>query len=520
MRDDNDTGGRGRSRAWPGPQGGPQGQPPSSRRKRLSTGERVAAWLSVAVVTILVVAVLGLYIQYRSDWDSIKRIDITNLVGKQPPKLNDAENILLIGSDTRTDQGGVGGDAAGCNCSDTLMVLHLSPGLTGQRSAVVMSIPRDTMVPYYNCPANDGFPGQTENMDSFERINATLATGGPVCTFITVEQQTGIHLDHFIQLDFTGFENIINDIGGVYICLPFAVDDPGSGLDLSAGVHHVFGHEALAFWREREDVGEGSDLQRIQRDQYLMAALVQGMVHTGLLHSPTRVLSVIRDATHAMTTDSGLDENAMLQIAESMEGLSTKNVTFVTAPNVAYPPDPTAELSFEQPEANELFSALAHDNYAPSTKKPAPAASTPPAQEDAAPSQVKVEVENGSGVTGIASQVGGDLTSQGFDVVGTGDANNFNYTNSVIEYSGSSDLPAVNTLKAQVPNVVTQLEPSLTPGTLDLIIGSDFSSLNPSPSPSSSPSQSVSSAAASDHAINASVGICSNQAAFAGPNSP
>jgi LCP family protein required for cell wall assembly len=513
------------------PDGGSQAIPGPKRRgnslKRLSTGQKVTGALSISLVSILVVAVLGLYLEYRSDWDSIKRIDIDGLVGKQPPKLNSAENILLIGSDTRAGQGGVGGIQPGCNCSDTLMVLHISAGTTGHRSAVVMSLPRDTMVPYYSCPANNGFPGQQADPNSFERINATLATGGPACTFETVEQQTGIHLDHFIQLDFTGFENVINDLGGVFICLPYAVDDPQSGLDLSAGLHHVFGHEALAFWREREDVGTGSDLERIQRDQFLMAALVQGMVHSGLLHSPTKILNVLRDATSAMTTDTALDQNAMLQIAESMRGLSTKNVQFVTAPNTPYPADPTAELSFQQPQADQLFSAIQNDNTAPGAKPaPTPAKSTAPAVLDATPSQVNVQVENGSGVQGIASQVGSGLTSQGFNVVGTGDAANFNYTSSIIEYSGASDMPEVNTLKAQVPNVETQEDPSLTPGTLDLIIGSSFSQLNPAPasgstpSPSSSPSPSIASATQSDGAISANVGICQNQGAFAGPNAP
>lgn len=498
-------------------------KPAKRGRKRLSTGQRVAGWLSIAVVTILVVAVLGLYIEFRSDFDSIKRIDVTGLLGNQPPKLNGAENILLIGSDTRSGQDGIGGTQSGCNCSDTLMVMHISPGTTGHRGAMVMSIPRDTMVPFISCPANNGFPGQTADPESFERINATLATGGPVCTWKTVEAQTGIHIDHFVQLDFSGFQNVINDLDGVYICLPFPVDDPGSGLNLTAGLHHVFGHEALAFWREREAVGEGSDLQRIQRDQYLMAALVQGMVHSGLLRSPTKVLNVIRDASNAMTTDSGLDENAMLQIAESMEGLSTKNVQFVTAPNVPYPADPTAELSFEQPNADELFSAIQHDTVA-SKAQPAPAKSTPPpAVAIATPSQVKVQVENGTGAQGLASQVRADLQNDGYDVVGTGDANNFNYPNSVIEYAGSSDLPEVNTLKAQVPNAETLQNPSLTPGTLALIVGSSFTSLSPAPASSpgaSSPSPSATSVAASDNALSANVGICHDQAAFAGPNSP
>ena len=500
-----------------------RGERRGNGRKRLSTGQKVAGWLSITVVVILVVAVLGLYLQFRSDFDSIKRIDVQTLVGKQPPKLNDSENILLIGSDTRAGQKGIGGTAPGCDCSDTLMLMHISAGTTGHRTAMVMSIPRDTMVPFVSCPANNNFPGQTANPDNFERINATLATGGPACTWKTVEAQTGIHIDHFIQLDFAGFENVINDLGGVFICLPFAVNDPGSGLDLTAGLHHVFGHEALAFWREREAVGEGSDLQRIQRDQYLMAALVQGMVHSGLLHSPTKVLNVIRDAAASMTTDSTFDENAMLQLAESMRGLNTKNVQFVTAPNVAYPADPTAELSFEQPQANELFSAIAHDNVAPSTKLAKPAATTPPAQEDATPSQVKVEVENGSGVQGVASQVGSALTGKGFDVVGTQDANNFGYASSVIQYAGASDLPAVNTLKAEIPNAQTAQNSALTPGTITLIVGSSFTSLNSSPSSSTSgatPGPAATNVASGDGAINASVGVCQNRAAFQGPNSP
>ena len=146
---------------------------------------------------------------------------------------------------------------------------------------------------------------------------------------------TNIHIDHFIQLDFTGFEKVIDDIGGVSVCLPFAVDDTMSGLDLSAGRHHVMG-VALAFWRTREDLGYGSDLQRIQRDQLLMASLVQGIERSGLLNSPTKILSVVKDAADAMETDSGLEQSTMLQIADSLRGLSSQSVQFVTAPNVPY----------------------------------------------------------------------------------------------------------------------------------------------------------------------------------------
>src|SRR5215469_11725634 len=137
----------------PGPEA-----PGGNGRARLSAGKRVAAWLSVAVVAIVVTAIVGVYFVYRSDYQSIKRIDISGIVGKQPPKLNNAENILLIGSDTRVGQHGIGGGPdSGCACSDTLMLLHISPG---HHSSIVMSIPRDSMVPVEACAPSDGTPGQ------------------------------------------------------------------------------------------------------------------------------------------------------------------------------------------------------------------------------------------------------------------------------------------------------------------------------------------------------------------------
>jgi LCP family protein required for cell wall assembly len=515
---DDDTG-------WSKPRGRRRGQRPESRRSQRSLGQRIAAYTSVAVVAILVAGTLVAYGKYRSIWDSIKRIDVAGLVGDGPPKLNNAENILLIGSDTRVGQGGIGGNAASTpgGRSDTLMLLHISPG---HHEVTVISIPRETMVPVLSCPAVDGTTGQQAEQGQVELINAALDFGGPVCTWKTFEAVTGIHLDHFIELDFTGFEKIVDDLGGVEVCLPFAVNDPDSGLNLSAGRHHIYGPQALAFWRTREDLGTGSDLERIERDQFLMVALVHGMEHSGLLHSPGKILNVVRDASVAMTTDDGLDQNTMLQIAESMEGITSSQVQFITAPNVPDPADDN-NVVFEQPQANELFNAIQHDTVMPSpksnskSKKKSSKKSPAPTLDAVSPSKVNVEVLNGSGINGIASQVGSDLTNEGFNVVGTGDGPNFNYTTNVIEYAGSSDMPAVDTLKSVVPNVQVDQDPSLTPGTVELIVGSDFSSLNPVPSPSAStaPTPSVTALGAADGAITANTSVCRDQSAFVGPDS-
>src|SRR5580698_2550587 len=295
---------------WNQPRRPRRSAPRPSRRPHYTLGQRIAAWTSTVMVSVLAAGALVAYAKYRADWDSIQRIDVAGLVGNQPPKLNNAENILLIGSDTRLNQGGIGGNAASTpgSRSDTLMLLHISPG---NHDVTVISIPRETMVPVISCPAVDGTTGQQAEPGDEELINAALDFGGPVCTWKTFESVTGIHIDHFIELDFTGFEKIINDLHGVEVCLPFAVDDPASGLNLSKGRHHIYGPQALAFWRTREDLGTGSDLERIERDQFLMVSLLHGIENSGLLHSPSKILNVVRDASDAMTTDDGLDQNTI-----------------------------------------------------------------------------------------------------------------------------------------------------------------------------------------------------------------
>ncbi len=121
-------------------------------------------------------------------------------------------------------------------------------------------------------------------------INSLLQIGGPVCLWKTVEQQTGIRIDHFIGIGMLGFVKVVNDLGGVNVCVPFNVNDTVSGLNLNAGQQHISGVQALAFWRTREDIGDGSDLERIQRDQFMSAQVVKGVLDSGLLSNPIRLL--------------------------------------------------------------------------------------------------------------------------------------------------------------------------------------------------------------------------------------
>lgn len=513
-----------------GAQGEPRRVPSGQLSRRYSARAKILGSLAVLSAFALVAATLTAYLTYRRDWNGISHIDVTkDLAGhKRPPVDPNALNILLIGSDSRSGPNEKFGAGIQGQRSDTIMVLHIAPYA---HQVIVLSIPRDSVVPILSCSPEPGAPGQTaQPSPEVEQINATFAYGGPGCLWKTIEQTTGIRLDDFIELTFTGFEHVINDLGGVNVCLPVRVRDPLSDLYLAAGKHHIDGAQALAFWRVRY-IGEGSDLERIQRDQFLMASLLQGIERSGLLHSPTKLLSVINDvASHGyIATDTGLSPGRLFTIAEQLRGLSPGLVQFVQVPTEPYPGDPQAWVQWPQPQADELFAAIAHNSRVPKTRK-ASAANL----DSVSPSQVNVTVLNGSGAQGVATSTSASLAARGFHVGQPADAASMDYTASVIEYSGTSDLPAARTLAAQLADVTLQSDPSLTPGTLELIIGSSFTGLKPQtstaasassasdstgkPAPTSSPSAGTLNLTPKYGGIKGNASICSDSSAFAGPD--
>jgi LCP family protein required for cell wall assembly len=482
--------------------------------------------LAGLLAVVLVGGALAVYAKYRSVWDGIKRVDVSgDLKGKRPPVDPNALNILVIGSDSRSGANGkIGAGSAAAIAgqrSDTIMVLHIAPGA---HQIVVMSIPRDSVVPILSCTPEDGTTGQTAQPASdIEQINATFAYGGPGCLWKTVEQTTGIHINDFIELTFTGFEQVIDALGGVEVCLPAGVHDRMSDLNLSKGRHHINGVQALAFWRTREDLGEGSDPQRIQRDQFLMASLLQGIEHSGLLKSPTTMLKVIDTITsHGyLTTDSGLSQERMLQLGEDLRGISTKSVQFVTVPWTTYAGtaqwiDSSETPSFgnvnwiqwQQPQANDLFKAISHDTKLPKTTK----SKVKPVK----PASVAVTVLNGTTTPGLGATTARKLTRRGFHVVGAAaDAARSDYRSTVIDYRGPAQLAAAQTLAKLFSKVRLQKDPSLKNATLQLILGSNFTGLKAA---NANGNSAVSNLAKTYGGISGNTNICSDGAAFAGPD--
>ena len=225
-------------------------------------------------------------------------------------------NILLAGVNlrsglTRQQQAAlhVGHDVS--SNSDTMMLIHVS----GDRSRVtVVSLPRDSWVQ---------IPGQGMN-----KINAAFGLGGPQLMVKTVEQTTGLTVNDFIEVNFLGFVKVIDALGGVNICLPYPVNDPYSGLDLAAGVHHVDGITALEYARDRHSFAL-SDLARIQDQQRLLASLLSEAIRSGTLADPVKLSGFLRAAVAAVKVDQNLNVTAL---ADQLRGISAGDVTFMTVP--------------------------------------------------------------------------------------------------------------------------------------------------------------------------------------------
>ena len=481
----------------------------------------VSRGLAVLLAVVVVGGSLAAYAKYRALWDGIGRVNVQgDLTGKRPPADPNALNILVIGSDSRAGVNGkIGGNEGVTGArSDTIMVLHIAPGA---HKVVVLSIPRDSVVPILNCTAEAGTSGQAAQPSQIEQINATYAYGGPGCLWKTVEQTTGIHINDFVELTFIGFERVVNELGGVNVCLPERVHDPMSGLRLSAGRHHIWGAQALAFWRTREDLGEGDDPQRIQRDQFLMASLLQGLEHSKLLKSPSTLLRVIDTLTshHDVTTDTGLTAEGMLRLGEDLHGISTESVQFVTVPWTVYTGNAqwidSAEtptygepewVQWVQPQANSLFSAISHDTTLPRATKTK--------VKTVKPAAVDVQVLNGTPTANLATTTAASLASRGFHVVGSpADAPSDTYTSTVIEYRNAAELAAAHTLAAQFSHVTLQLNRSLTGSTLSLILGASFTTLA-----APSGNAAISNLAGTYGGITGNTNICADSNAFAGPD--
>jgi len=276
--------------------------------------------------------------------------DITGLLGPDRPAAPEPPtdgssgvpvNILLMGSDDRSGENGViGGKEAGKR-NDTTLIMHIS----ADRSRVdVISIPRDTTVRISDCERSDG----TSQRGWTGLFNIAFANGaengsnadGAACTIKTVESLTDIYIDHFVVVDFVGFRDMVDAVGGVPMCIPKAVTDAYSGTKLAAGPQTLDGTQALAYARMRHGTGlSGSDLDRIDRQQQLLKNLASKILSAEMLYRPQDLTNFVREVAGSLTMDEGFgDLDTLIGLAFSMRSINpTTDVTFATAPVVGDP---------------------------------------------------------------------------------------------------------------------------------------------------------------------------------------
>jgi LCP family protein required for cell wall assembly len=523
--DDADWGnaGQGSGRKIPGRLAQPGGRTrsgPVSRSQRILGRHPVLSILGILATLTLTFISLTAYAAYRNVYDSIHHVTITSHeLGHRPPKLDGSTNILIIGSDSRAGTHGKFGRGIDGSRSDTSMLLHIPPNHNG---ALIVSFPRDTMVPIYQCDADgSGHPGQQAQVGGVEQLNWTYSYGGPACLWKTLEQVTRIHIDHFVEVNFLSFRQIVNDVNGVPVCLPYAVKDPASRLNLPAGRSIVKGSQALAFVRERH-IGYGSDLQRINRQQIFLASLAQKIKsESSSLSNPAKLYGLVHDIASSLTTDSGLSFNDMYAIANSLRGVSTGSLQFVTAPVTPYPGNPASQVEFWLPYSSELFRAIARDNHLQKTARRDAKTGSQPVQT-VSTHKVHVRVLNGTSTPGLAGTTASQLSTKGFKVATPANAAISGST--VIEYGSASLLPEANTLQQEIPGAQLRLVSAVKGKTLDLVLGSGFKGLTASHK--AKKTKSVSKVAKSIGKSTAGTGysgstnICHDQSAFAGPDTP
>jgi LCP family protein required for cell wall assembly len=321
--------------------------------------------------------------------------------------------------------------------SDTLMVVHVP---ASHRYVQVVSLPRDSWV---------NIPGHGMN-----KINAAFGLGGPPLMVRTVESNTRLTINDYIEVNFLGFVKVIDALGGVNVCLPFAVDDPDSGLHLSAGMHHVHGVTALEFARDRHSFAT-SDLARISDQQQLLSSMLSEAISSGTLANPVKLTEFLSSAVSAVKVDQRLNVDSL---ANQMRGIRPGDVSFTTVPlanlNYATPSGQSAVL-WNAAAANTLFTQLKNDQPPPQAK--APRAKAPRHRTSLTRSQVSVDVYNGTLIGGLSGQTGTDLASLGFRVHRSGlDWSSQDVAQTVIGYPAGQKA-AAQLVRRVMPGAALQL---------------------------------------------------------------
>ncbi|MCA0216738.1 MAG: LCP family protein [Actinobacteria bacterium] len=304
------------------------------RLRKASPWGTIAKFVAAALAVILVSGASVGAIAFNSIYSKRTVVALVGETEGPPPQIGAIEggfNILIVGSDTRGGQYGIGGDVADDSSvlNDVNILLHVSQD---QTNAVAISFPRDMVVGIPECPWDDG-SGDTKGY-STEPINVALYYGGLPCVVLTVQELTGLPIQFAGMITFDGVVDMSDAIGGVDVCITAPMYDPYTGIDLpTAGTWKLSGFNALAFLRSRHGVGDGSDLTRISSQQVYLSSLVRTLKSSDTLGDVKKLYNLANAAVSSMTLSSSLaDVSTMVSIALALKNIPLERVTFVQYP--------------------------------------------------------------------------------------------------------------------------------------------------------------------------------------------
>ncbi|MFD3546719.1 LCP family protein [Streptomyces sp. NPDC058655] len=279
-------------------------------------------------------------------------------------------NVLVVGIDSRAGISAaekrrlhVGGE--GCNCTDVMMLVHLS---ADERRASVVSIPRDSYVEYADGTARKG------------KINAAYKIGGGPLAVATVEKATGLHIDHYLETGFLGFEQTIDNLGGATVCVDAPLKDENSGLDIGAGRHRTDGNQTLRYVRARHVNLRPGDLGRVRRQQHVVTDLLERLSADGALSGPVSTARTVRTLLKSVRTDERTSLDDLVRIGSALGRLRADRTEFATIPIRIFDhrvPGVGSTLLWDEVRSAALWDALGADRPITGDARIQPALETP-----------------------------------------------------------------------------------------------------------------------------------------------
>jgi LCP family protein required for cell wall assembly len=490
-----------------------------SRRGRRTT--KVVGRVAAALIAVLALSATGAAWQWQAtknrSMNKVAALDLNSRDIVDPTAQFGDENFLIVGVDSRiganSDMGAGGTDDAGGSRSDTVMLVNIP---ASRKRVVAVSFPRDLAITPLKCEAwnpDTGKYGPLYDEDSKTygpdevytetKLNSAYAFGGPKCLVKEIQKLSGLSINRFMAVDFSGFAKMVDAVGGVEVCSTTPLQDYELGTVLAnAGRQTLDGHTALQYVRARQVTTEfNGDYGRIKRQQLFLSSLLRSLISKEVFFN----LSKLNDVVNMFIDDTYVDNvqtKDLVDLGQSIQGVSAGRVTFVTVPTTGIT-DADGNEPPRMDDVHALFDAIINDDPLPEEKNPdnTPVPQTPtspkpaPAPVDAGgelvdavttnPGGITVRVSNSTGENGLASTAASELQEHGFNVTDPDDYPG--PLNSTTVFFSAGNEEAAATVASSFTNPTIERVTGMG-DVVRVVLGSDFNSVAP-PSPSGSPVQ-------------------------------